>query len=137
MNALSQYLVKPRLVHLIAAKHVMRYLKGMIDLGLYYGRDHDYRLYGYMDSDWVRSSTYIKSTSGGCYCLGSVMISWFSPVLLSVQLKQSTWQLAPLFGKPYGLKKIMSGLFDMELDTTVFFCDNQSCIKMTKNSVEY
>ena len=47
VNTLSQYLVKPRQVHLIAAKHVMRYLKGMIDLGLYYGRDHDYKLYGY------------------------------------------------------------------------------------------
>ena len=47
VNTLSQYLVKPRRVHLIVAKHVMRYLKCMIDLGLYYGRDHDYKLYGY------------------------------------------------------------------------------------------
>ena len=31
VNTLSQYLVKPRRVHLIIAKHVMRYLKGMID----------------------------------------------------------------------------------------------------------
>ena len=53
VNTLSQYLVKPRQVHLIAAKHVMRYLKGMIDLGLYYGREHDYRLYGYTDPDWA------------------------------------------------------------------------------------
>ena len=52
MNTSSQCLIKPRRVHLIAAKHVMRYLKGTIDLGLYYGRDHDYNLYGYMDSDW-------------------------------------------------------------------------------------
>ena len=27
MNTLSQYLVQPRRVHLVAAKHVMRYLK--------------------------------------------------------------------------------------------------------------
>ena len=45
VNTLSQYLVKPRWVYLIAAKHVMRYLKGMVDLGLYYGRDNDYILY--------------------------------------------------------------------------------------------
>ena len=53
---LSQYIVKPRCVHLIAAKHVMRYLKGMIDFGLYYDRDHDYRLYGYTDSYWEGSA---------------------------------------------------------------------------------
>ena len=55
VNTLSRYLVKPRRFHLIAAKHVMRYLKGNIDLGLYYGRDHDYKLYGYTDSNWARS----------------------------------------------------------------------------------
>ena len=29
----------------------------------------------------------------------------------------------------------MSGLFNLELDTTVILCDNQSCIKMTENPV--
>ena len=61
--------------------------KGMIYLGLYYGRDHDYNLYGYLDSDWAGSDTKRKSTLGGCYCLGSIMISWFGPMFLSVQLK--------------------------------------------------
>ena len=46
VNTLSQYLVQPRRVHLIAAKHVMKYLKGTIDFGLYYDGNHDYRLYG-------------------------------------------------------------------------------------------
>ena len=52
MNILSQYLVEPRCVHLVAAKHVMRYLKGMIEFGLYYDRDHEYILYGYTDLYW-------------------------------------------------------------------------------------
>jgi hypothetical protein len=49
--ALSQYLVEPRRVHIVAAKHMMRYLKGTLDFGLYYTRDHDFRLSGYTDSD--------------------------------------------------------------------------------------
>jgi hypothetical protein len=49
--ALSQYLVEPRRVHIVAAKHMMRYLKGMLDFGLYYTRDHDFRLSGYIDLD--------------------------------------------------------------------------------------
>jgi hypothetical protein len=36
VNTLSQYLVEPRRVHLVAAKHVMRYLKGTLDYGLCY-----------------------------------------------------------------------------------------------------
>ena len=73
MNALSQYLVQLRRVHLIAAKHVMRYLKGTIDFGLYYDGNHDYRLYGYTDADWVgsvfRQKKHIRwmLLSGVCY----------------------------------------------------------------------
>ena len=33
------------------------------------------------------------------------------------------------------LQKMISGLFNLELDTTVILCDNQSCIKMTENPV--
>ena len=86
VNTLSQYPVKPRRFHLKYVKHVTRYLKGTIDLGLYYGRDHDYKLYGYMDSDWVGSVTEKKGTSGGCYYLGSAMISWFSKKQSNVSL---------------------------------------------------
>ena len=53
VNILSQFLVEPRCVHLVAAKHVMMYLKGTLDFGLSYNGDHDFRLSGYTDSDWA------------------------------------------------------------------------------------
>jgi hypothetical protein len=78
VNTLSQYLVEPRRVHLVAAKHVMRYLKRTLDYGLYYTRDHEFRLYGYTNSDWVGSASDRKSTSGCCFRLRSAMTSWQS-----------------------------------------------------------
>ena len=36
VNTLSQYLTDPRSVHLTAAKHILRYLKGTVDYGLKY-----------------------------------------------------------------------------------------------------
>ena len=50
VNPLSQYMVEPRHVHLVVAKHVMRYQKGTIDYGLSYTRYHDFKLYGYTNS---------------------------------------------------------------------------------------
>ena len=38
VNTLSQYLIDPRSVHLTAANHILRYLKGTIDYGLKYGQ---------------------------------------------------------------------------------------------------
>ena len=36
VNTLSQFMVEPRRVHWIAAKHVLRYIAGTVDYGLYY-----------------------------------------------------------------------------------------------------
>ena len=76
-NTLSQYLLQPRRVHLVTTKHVMRYLKGTIEFGLYYDGSHEYRLYGYIDAYWDRSISDRKSTLGRCFCLRSDMSSWF------------------------------------------------------------
>ena len=136
VNTLSQYLVQPRRVHLVAAKHVMRYLKGTIDFGLYYDNSHEYRLYGYTDADWAGSISDRKSTSGGCYSLGSAMISWFSRKQSSVAVSTTEVEYKAAFFascEAIWLQKLLSGLFNLELDTTVILCDNQSCIKMTEN----
>jgi hypothetical protein len=33
------------------------------------------------------------------------------------------------------LCKLVSGLFDQVLDSTVIYCDNQSCVKLSENPV--
>ena len=107
-------------------------------LGLYYGRDHDYRLYGYTHSDWAGIVVDKKSTSSGCYCLGSAMISWFSRKQSSVALSTAEPEYiaaCSTSSEAIWLQKPLSGLFEMELDTKVILCDNHSCIKMTENPV--
>jgi hypothetical protein len=86
VNTLIQFLVEPRRVHLVAAKHVMRYLKGTIYYGLSYDGDHNFTLSGYTDADWARSVSDRKSTSRCCFSLGSAMISWQSRKHSSIYL---------------------------------------------------
>ena len=79
-----------------------------------------------------------SSTTGGCYSLGSAMISWFSRKQSSVALSTAEAEyIAACFAscEAIWLRKLLSGLFNLELDTTVILCDNQSCIKMTENPV--
>ena len=116
----------------------MRYLKGAIDFGLYYDGNHDYSLYGYTDVDWAGSVSDRKSTLGGCFCLGSAMISWFIKKQSSIALSTAEAEyIAACFAscEAIWIQKLMSGLFDLEMDTTEILCDNQSCIKMSKNPV--
>jgi hypothetical protein len=92
VNTWIQYMVEWRRVHMIATKHVMRYLKGTIDYGLRYVSDRKISLQGFTGSDWAGSVADRNSTSGCCFSLGSSMISWFSRKHISVafvRLRQS------------------------------------------------
>ena len=48
---LSQFLQHPRAPHYEAAIHVLRYLKGTANKGLYYPRDNNLKLVAYYDAD--------------------------------------------------------------------------------------
>ena len=131
VNTLSQYLVEPRHVHLVAAKHVMRYLKGTVDYGLSYTRDHDIKMYGYTDLDWADR----KSTSGGCFSLGLAMISWLSKKQSSVALSTAEAEYIATYStscEAIWIWKLLSYLFDLYMDATMMLCDNQSYMKMKK-----
>ena len=69
---------KLRHVHLIVAKHILRYLKGTIDYGIKYEENQKINLEGYVDSDWAGNAINRKSTSGCCFSMGLGVISWFS-----------------------------------------------------------
>ena len=71
-------MIDPRNVHLIAAKHILRYLKGTIDYEIKYEANQKINLEGYVESDWAGSAITRKSTSGCYFSMGSGVISWFS-----------------------------------------------------------
>ena len=106
--------------------------------GLSYDGDHDFTLSGYTDSDWAGSVSDRKSTSGCCFSLGSAMISWQSRKQSSIAL--STVEAEYIVAcsascEAIWLWKLLTDLFDLEMQTTTILCDNQSCIKMTENPV--
>ena len=79
-----------------------------------------------------------KKTQDGCYCLGSAMISRFSKkrsIVYLSKVEAEYIEACYAICEAIWLRRLISGLFDMDLDTTVILCDNQSCIKMTENPV--
>ena len=66
------------------------------------------------------------------------MISWFSKKQSNVALSTAEVEyIVACFAscESIWLHNLMSGLFDMDLDTIVILYDNQICIKMAKNPV--
>ena len=129
-------MVESRHVHLITTKHVLRYLKGTFDYGLRYVADCELIMVGYTDSDWASSVIEWKSTSGCCFSLGSAVITWHSRKQMSVVLSMAEAKYivaCSACGEAVWLRKMLSRLFDLELDETFIYCDNHSCIKLLEN----
>jgi hypothetical protein len=68
--------VEPRHEHWIAAKHILRYIRGTITYGLRYASNIEVQQPGFTDSYWAGSADDRKSTSGMYFSLGSAMTSW-------------------------------------------------------------
>jgi hypothetical protein len=134
VNTLSQYMVESRSVHMVGAKHVLRYVAGTVDFGLDYVRGDGVSLVGYTDSDWAGCAADRKSTSGCCFSLGSGLVSWFSRKQKSVALGSAEAEYMAA-NQAIWLRKMLVGLFGQEMAPTVIHCDNQSCIKLSENPV--
>ena len=78
VNTLSQFLTDPRHVHLIAVKHILRYLRGTVDYGLKYEASQKINLEGHVDSYLADSAIDRKITLGCFFSMGLGVISWFS-----------------------------------------------------------
>eukprot|EP00253_Pinus_taeda_P029854 PITA_29854 len=83
---LSQAMVQPTKLFWKAAKHVLRYLRGTTQYGLWYRWTEGVKLQGFIDADWAGSPSDRKSTFGGILNLGSTAVSWYSRRQRSVAL---------------------------------------------------
>ena len=70
-------------------KRIIRYVNGTPDYGLWYSKDSNACLAGYLDADWAGSVDDRKSTLGGCFYLGNNLVSWMSKKKNFVSLSTS------------------------------------------------
>ena len=129
-------MVNPKHIHLIGEKHVMRYLKGTLDYGLRYESNGEIMVHGFTYLDWEQCAKYIKRTSGCCFSPGSGMISWFSRKKTNIYLCTIEYEYiaaCSTCSKAVWIHKILTGLFDVEINVIDNHCDNQSYIKMIEN----
>jgi hypothetical protein len=84
VNRLSRSLNAHRAAHHNAARHIMRYLKGSLKIGLFYRRREVLKLTGYSDADWARETNGRRSVTGYLFTLGDSPISWNSKMQSTV-----------------------------------------------------
>ena len=103
-----------------------------------YQTNQNINLEAYVDSDWVGGSIDRKRTSGCCFSMGSGVISWFSrnQSYVALSIAEAEYVAACSAScEAVWLWKLLSDLFDLQMDATCIHCDNQSCVKLSENPV--
>jgi len=79
VSLISRFMANPKSSHWLAAKIILRYIKGTIDFGILYKRGRrNAGLVSYTDSNYAGDLDDQKSTSGFAFIMGSGAISWAS-----------------------------------------------------------
>nr|GEU87098.1 hypothetical protein [Tanacetum cinerariifolium] len=125
--------------HLKEVKKIFRYLRGTVNMGLWYLKDSSFELTAFLDADHAGCIDSRKSTSGGIQFLGDKLVSWMSKkqnstamssaesgyVALSTSCAQVMWMRTQLQDYGFNYNKIP------------LYCDSQSAITISCNPVQH
>ncbi|GJT47404.1 retrovirus-related pol polyprotein from transposon TNT 1-94 [Tanacetum coccineum] len=116
----ARYQARPIKKHLKEVKRIFRYLRGTINMGLWYPKDSGFELTAFLDADHARCIDTRKITSGGIQFLGDKLVSWMSKkqdcttmssaeaeyVMLSASCAQIMWMRIQLMDYGFNYNKI-------------------------------
>nr|GEW73086.1 ribonuclease H-like domain-containing protein [Tanacetum cinerariifolium] len=74
----ARYQSRPTEKHLNEVKRIFRYLRGTVNMGLWYPKGSSFELSAFSDADYAGCIDSRKSTSGGIQFLGDKLVSWMS-----------------------------------------------------------
>ena len=78
VNLLTRYGASPTRRHWNGVKHILRYLKGTLDMRLFYPNENKTYLIGYADAGFRSDAHVGRSQTGYLFTCGGTAISWRS-----------------------------------------------------------
>jgi hypothetical protein len=133
----ARYQSRPKESHLIAAKRILRYLKGKVRLGLWYPRTNDFDFVAYSDADHAGCLMDRKSTSGGVQFLGQRLVTWQCKKQHTVSQSTAEAEYVAASSCCSQVRWIQHQLHDygLRLSKTPIYVDNEAAIAIVKNPV--
>nr|GEV18176.1 retrovirus-related Pol polyprotein from transposon TNT 1-94 [Tanacetum cinerariifolium] len=135
----ARYQAKPTEKHLKEVKRIFRYLRGTVNMGLWYSKDSGFELTEFSDADYAGCKDTFKSTSSGAQFLDEKLVSWSSKkqdctalttteaeyVSLSACCAQVLWMRTQLTDYGFHYNKIP------------IYCNSKSAIAISCNPVQH
>ncbi|XP_057250750.1 uncharacterized mitochondrial protein AtMg00810-like [Beta vulgaris subsp. vulgaris] len=136
VQQLSQFLHTPRVPDFKAALHVLQYLKGTLNYGLFYSSNSDLQLTGFSDVDWGTCAYSGRSLTGWCIFLGKSLISWKTKkqkVVSKSSAEAEYRSLSQTTSEVAWLQGILEDLKVSVVQPIPMYCDNKAAKHIAEN----
>jgi hypothetical protein len=139
VRMVARFQETPKESHVQDVKIIFRYLKGTIDLGLWYPCKDSFTLKAYSDADWEGCVDERKSISGGEFFLGESLVAWISKKQSSIYLSSTEAEYIAAtrcFTQVEWMKQTLQDIKIVFEEPTTIYYDNTSAISLSKNPVQ-
>ena len=136
VHKLSQFGSKPRMPHLQAVHHLLRYLKAKPGQGLLFSSDSQLHLKAFSDFDWAACPDSRKSATGFCIFLGESLISWKAKKQTTISRSSTEVEYCAMATTVSELTWLTQLLKDFGISLSspaLLFCGNQVAIHIATN----
>nr|GEV10023.1 uncharacterized mitochondrial protein AtMg00810-like [Tanacetum cinerariifolium] len=135
----AKYQANPNKHHVSAVKRIFRYLKGTINLGLWYPKDSGFDLTTYSDADPAGCHLDRKSTSGSVQFLGDKLVCWSSKKQNCVSISIAESEYVAVSGCCAQVLWMRTQLTDYGFfyDKVPIYYDSKSAIVILCNPVQH
>lgn len=120
--------------HVMAVKHIFRYLRGTVDRGITYGGQET--LVGSSDADYAGDLTTRRSTSGYVFMMNGGAIAWSSKIQKVVAMSTTEAEymaMAEATKQAIWMRQLLKDFGIRMSEPTRINCDNQGAIKLVSN----
>lgn len=128
---------KPTQHHLIAAKRILRYLRGTLNLGINF-QPGPLSLSAYCDANWAGDPSDRSSITGMVVFLGGSPITWSAkkqPVVSRSSIEAEYRSLAITTAELYWLRMLLKDLGLYLYHPPILWCDNVSALALDFNPI--
>ncbi|XP_074336014.1 secreted RxLR effector protein 161-like [Apium graveolens] len=139
VGVISRFMERPTMLHLNAAKRILRYVKGTLTYGLVYVEcQGNYLMSGFSDSDMAGDLDDRKSTGGMAFYLGDSLITWISQKQRCVALSSCEAEFMAATAaacRGIWLQRVLSQISGVKSGPVILYIDNRSAVDLAKNPV--
>ena len=142
VNLLARYSYCPIRRHCNGVKHILRYLRGTMDMGLYYPNVPKAELIGYADAGYMSDHHNARSQAGYLFTCGDTAISWRSTkqsITVTSSNHAEVLAIHEASRECFWLRSVIHHIrgscglsFSKKVPTTLYE-DNAACIVQLKN----